>query len=401
LDTIITSIALGALASIDWDFTNAITNYSTHGLHPYPAKYIPQIPHAIIKELSEPGEVVADIFCGSGTTLVEALRLGRHAKGVDANPLACLISEAKTSRLVPDEAAALEALAKRAQVLGAKITPYADSLFPAEAFVSNALRPESTAISFWFEPFVIEEIAEALSWCNAMPTKTTCKISKGVLSSIIVTVSKQDSDTRYVRREKNIVPGDTLKRFARALTDAVKTITLFSEEVSPTLRCEVYHANLLTGPDIGDVDLVVCSPPYPNAYSYHLYHMTRMIWFGMDQPTFKREEIGSHRKYSSNGQNGATVETFRNEMKTIFAWLARHLRKDRYACFVVGNSTIRGETINNTNLISEVAARAGFHEVGRFSREMQASKKAFNPEHGRIKTENIVIFQNGAAYGHE
>ena len=91
--------ATTALKKIDWDFTGVKTNHSTHSLHPYPAKYIPQIPAALIKELSNLGETVVDIFCGSGTTLVEALSLGRNAIGIDANPLACLISEAKTTKL--------------------------------------------------------------------------------------------------------------------------------------------------------------------------------------------------------------------------------------------------------------------------------------------------------------
>jgi len=128
--------------------------------------------------------------------------------------------------------------------------------------------------------------------------------------------------------------------------------------------------------------------------------MTRMVWLGMDQPTFKREEIGSHRKYSSHGPNGATADTFRSEMTVIFEWLGTHLRKGRHACFVVGNSTIRGEKVNNADLISEVANRVGFCEVGRVGRKMQATKKAFNPLYGRIKTEDIVILQNRAE-GHE
>src|ERR1041385_186183 len=88
------------LSARDWNFASAKTSHLTHGLHPYPAKYIPQIPHTLIRELSSPGETIADIFCGSGTALVEALLLGRHAVGCDANPLACLISEAQPARLV-------------------------------------------------------------------------------------------------------------------------------------------------------------------------------------------------------------------------------------------------------------------------------------------------------------
>src|SRR5205823_8637266 len=91
------------LTAIDWDFAGAKTNYLTHGIHPYPAKFIPQIPNALIQELSSIGDTVADIFCGSGTTLVEALTLKRHALGIDANPLACLISRAKTAVISEEE----------------------------------------------------------------------------------------------------------------------------------------------------------------------------------------------------------------------------------------------------------------------------------------------------------
>lgn len=376
------------MSAVNWDFAGAKTGHSTHGLHPYPAKYIPQIPHSVIKELSKPGEIVADIFCGSGTTLVEALTLGRHAKGVDANPLACLISDVKTSRFTGDEAEQLRNIADRAQRLSSSLD--------GKPFASSAPRPDSSAISFWFEQFVVEELAEALSWCEAMHTDIARKVAQVAFSSIIVSVSKQDSDTRYVRRDKNLAPGDTLKRFSRAVLEATKAVEAFTEDVSPELTCNVWQASLLAQPDIGPVDLVVCSPPYPNAYSYHLYHMTRMVWLGMDQPTFKREEIGSHRKYSSKSKNGATAQTFRDEMSAIFVWLGTHLAVGRYACFVVGNSTIRGEKVNNADLIAEAARLAGFIEVGRLGRQMQSSKKSFNPYHGRIKTEDIVILQNRA-----
>ena len=69
--------ALARLRRIDWDFPTAKTAYLTHGLHPYPAKFIPQIPNALIQELSSVGDTVADVFCGSGTTLLEALQLKR------------------------------------------------------------------------------------------------------------------------------------------------------------------------------------------------------------------------------------------------------------------------------------------------------------------------------------
>ena len=57
-------------------------------MHPYPAKFIPQNARHLL-ELFPPdeGTAVLDPFCGSGTSLVEAVRLGLDAIGIDLNPL--------------------------------------------------------------------------------------------------------------------------------------------------------------------------------------------------------------------------------------------------------------------------------------------------------------------------
>lgn len=122
--------------------------------------------------------------------------------------------------------------------------------------------------------------------------------------------------------------------------------------------------------------------------------MTRMIWLGMNQAKFKQEEIGSHRKYSSPGKNGATAETFRREFSHIFQWLAQHLKRDGHACFVVGNSTLKGQTYDNADILSEASRASGFREAMRIRRTMQSTKKAFNPVIGKIKQEQILILQN-------
>ena len=109
---------INKLQGLDWDFADAQTGYLTHSLHPYPAKYIPQIPNVLIQELSSVGDTVLDPFCGSGVTLVEALLLKRHAVGVDANPLACLIARAKTTRLTETEVESLRRLAEAGRGAG-------------------------------------------------------------------------------------------------------------------------------------------------------------------------------------------------------------------------------------------------------------------------------------------
>lgn len=390
------STEIERLKGVDWNFRDAKTGYLTHGLHPYPAKYIPQIPNAIIQELSATGETVGDIFCGSGTTLVEALLLKRHAVGIDANPLAALITKAKTTPLDEHQLEALTDLGARAEVLAQELALYEEnSLFEQPLFRSEGWRPSEADIGYWFFDFVIEELSEIRLWCSQLSDEAARNAAFVALSAIIVAVSHQDSDTRYVRREKTIRPGDTMRRFARALRDAIRAIAELSDVCEKRFSCTVVAADLLAAPEIPPLDLVVCSPPYPNAYSYHLYHRTRMLWLGMNQGEFKRAEIGSHRKYSAKGKRAASAETFKEEMSKIFDWLTRHLKKGRHACFVLGDSTIAGERIDNCQLLIEAAKPHGFTYETSISRDMHSGKKSFNPAIGKIKTETLLVLRHG------
>ncbi|MEO3827370.1 DNA methyltransferase [Actinomadura sp. B10D3] len=49
----------------------------------HPARMLPQIAAQVISAYTDPGELVVDPMCGIGTTLVEAVHLGRDAAGVE------------------------------------------------------------------------------------------------------------------------------------------------------------------------------------------------------------------------------------------------------------------------------------------------------------------------------
>src|SRR6478672_1123237 len=51
----------------------------THGFYKYPARFSPSFARATIETFTQPGDLVFDNHVGGGTTLVEALALGRDA----------------------------------------------------------------------------------------------------------------------------------------------------------------------------------------------------------------------------------------------------------------------------------------------------------------------------------
>jgi site-specific DNA-methyltransferase (adenine-specific) len=64
----------------------------------YPTQKPEKLLERIVRAASDPGNVVADLMCGSGTTLVVAARLGRSFIGADASPLAIRTTTERLAR---------------------------------------------------------------------------------------------------------------------------------------------------------------------------------------------------------------------------------------------------------------------------------------------------------------
>lgn len=68
----------------------------------YPTQKPVGLLERLVRATTRPGEWVLDPMCGSGTTLLAASRLGRHALGIDASPVAIEVAEARLGvRAVP------------------------------------------------------------------------------------------------------------------------------------------------------------------------------------------------------------------------------------------------------------------------------------------------------------
>ena len=93
----------------------------THDHYRYPARFSPAFARSAIVAFTKPRDLVLDPYAGGGTTLVEALALGRDAVGVDISQLAEFVSTAKTIIYTDAELNALDAWSRRSPaVIGAR-----------------------------------------------------------------------------------------------------------------------------------------------------------------------------------------------------------------------------------------------------------------------------------------
>ena len=372
------------LERINWDFAESKTNIATNAMHPYPAKFIPQIPHHFIKKLSKRGDTIYEPFLGSGTTAVEANIQKRHIIGNDVNPLAVLISKVKTTPIDSKKLLSLDNLLDR-------IHTQIKLLYTNKR--KDIAKPQIARLDMWFEDFVINELAIIKEEIKKITDQDLVDFCLIVLSGIIIAVSRQDSDTRYVRVFKNIKPFDTFNKFSKQFYKLRKIIIKSNDlinggrsilKVADTRNSNIFSENT--------ADLAITSPPYPNAYDYHLYHKYRLFWLGMNSYNLRQNEIGSHADYSK--KNALNEFHFMQDMRKCFLNTSKILKTGSYFILVIGNSILKGRSIQNNEILRQATQNTSFKYITEFTRSLKLNKKSFNPKIGHIKTEKILIFKN-------
>ena len=361
------------LSRVDWNFPDRVVQSDIEGLHPYPAKFIREIPGALLDALPiPPDSAVLDPFCGSGAALVESQRRGMPCIGIDLNPIAWLISKVKTSPM-PDG-----------------INQVIEQTIDQARRINCASIPAIPNLDHWFK----KPVQEALASCTAA-IAAACAEYRDLLylalSSIIVRVSNQDSDTRYAAVSKDVNREDVFSGFAAAARRISTALDSRDYELSPVT---IINADTLcVPPDAIDhpVGMVITSPPYPNAYEYWLYHKYRMWWLGFDPLAVKRQEIGARAHFFKREHH--TAGHFVNQMSITFDLLSSVVIPGGFACFLAGRSKIHGQIVDNAAIIESVASNAGFSPVFRCERSISPRRKSFNLSYANINTETLLVLR--------
>ncbi len=363
-------------------------SYATHGIHRYPAKFIPQIPRFCLQSFSDEGDEVLDPFMGSGTTLLEGYIMGRNSYGIDIHPLARLIAKVKTTPVDP---------VKLERATDGLIRDIREDGEPNDDWI-----PEIPNRDHWFRPKVLRELATIKKHIWGMRPGHQQDFFKICLSSIIRKSSNSDSDSLIPEvtsfRKKLDAQGktsfDAYAKFDNSVRSRLvdtRDLWKISRDI-PEKYGEEPRINII-GRDARDIDLedssidlAVTSPPYASAVHYVSVHKLEMFWLDMIKDTADLDSrvIGSARAYlpeyrdwqprtSIRPLNEVLRQLLEKDRKSAYiAWkyfdqmrvnlneVNRVLRRGGKYCMIVGENTFRRVRVPTYRILAQVATNSGF-----------------------------------------
>jgi hypothetical protein len=264
-----------------------------HSLHEfsYRASFNPHLPEFLIERLSSPGDVVHDPFAGSGTTLIEAARLGRIAFGSDINPMAEVII---APRIGPE--VTVEGVIQALDTVDYSAEPPNLADLPKEFFNTKTLW-KLAALQAWSTERGRLGDAEpdpVARWVRMVVLSRITGHSNGFMSGYTLPPNKAttaDSQRRINEKRGEEPPERGVNR-----NIIKKTRSLLRDGAVPydcRHRIEVSDAANTPWIEDASVDLVVTSPPFCKEVDYAFEHWLRLRYLGIDPKSIAFSHIAS------------------------------------------------------------------------------------------------------------
>ncbi len=144
----------------------------------------------------------------------------------------------------------------------------------------------------------------------------------------------------------------------------------------------------------GSAALVVTSPPYPNAYDYHLYHRFRLLWTGSEPTELRRVEIGSHLRQQTVAD---PVQDYENDMRAVMTNAWATLRPGGWLVLVVGDGKYKGQIYSTSDAMALIGSDLGFDVGGIIARELPTNRRSVTAAGRRLEQEQLVFLRKPGA----
>ena len=373
-----------------WNMSDQKEN-KMHKIHSYPAKFPAFITTKAIEYAENRGvnvNLVADIFCGCGTTAYEATSNGKDFWGCDINPVATLIAETKSQ-----------------QYLNKKLEEYFNKIttnFFQYSIDKKEVREINSRIKYWFKEKQIKDLLKLKKAINeTVPSKS--KYKKFFLiafSNILKPTSVWLTKSIKPQVDPFKKPIDVIESF----TKQVKMMWDANNEnmLTKKTKVKVENINFLNKKiNRSFVDLIVTSPPYVTSYEYADLHQLSTLWldFAEDYRSLREGTIGSLYHNSNFNENVKELNKTGEEIvlklfnfdkikaksaAKYFVDMQKSVQKafdmlnnNGLILFVIGNTEYKSVRINNVKHLVECMVTTSFKDIEVTKRKI--SKKILTP----------------------
>jgi site-specific DNA-methyltransferase (cytosine-N4-specific) len=361
-----------------WDFRGEKTKSYTHGIHTYPAMFIPQVARRLLETYSKESDTICDIFCGSGTSLVETKLLGRNAYGIDLNPLAIFLAHAKTTPINPQK------LTKEYIALLDRVEKIKDK---------EIKRPEFNNIDFWFKDNVIIKLAKL--------KKGIYEIKDDLIKNFLMVAFSET--VRYSSNCKNgefklvRIKGEKLEKhdpdvigiFRKNAEKNINGMTEFYKDAKKDVWTKIIYSDSSKDNGIKEksIDCIITSPPYGDSrttVAYGQFSRLSAQWIDIfDDPNdasgvdnkllggkatknlihllpsdYLKESLEKIAKQDE--ARAREVLSFYIGLNDCLKQAYKILKSKKYFCLVIGNRLVKQVRIPTDFIIAELGEKIGF-----------------------------------------
>ncbi len=366
-----------------WDFRKANTKEFTHCFHPYPAMMIPQVARRIIHTYGSKAKNLFDPYCGTGTSLVEANLEGKNAIGTDINPLARLIATAKTTQA-------------DIQVLDLFLHDFMNYFFSINfqvEKVKSVIIPEIKNIDFWFSKAVQKKLGILRGYIENINDISIRNFFKVAFSETVREVSHQKQREFKLVRRKDFEERTDIDVFGVMITKLSRNkqgLIEFEKSCKNGSLTSIHSFNTVETipPEIlkeNSVDIVVTSPPYGDSrttVAYGQYSRLANEWLGysnanqIDNKLMGGEKRKHIHEFKSEVLNDVIytikredkervrdVISFYEDYERSINHVSTTLKRGGYACYVVGNRTVKGVNIPTDEITAQLFEENNFTHI--------------------------------------